>query len=152
MKISIITTKTWILNKLANRLSQELKKLGYKNEISDTVNHINIYMDMQNCYLNPTEGYDIGIFTHLHEDNLVNFDKGWGTLNKIVCMNRRYYERLKCICPLEVLSYCVLADPPPWQIKKTKIGIFQRGTYDGKGFNFMLSLPDSNLLLLNLLL
>ena len=146
--ISIVTVDSgWILEKTAFRLCSELKK-KVECSVGPPCDDVNVYVDIQNCYFKKTNGFDIGIFTHLHEDNLNYFQTHWLSLDRIVCMGKRYYRDISLVYPKDKLSYCVLAEPPPWQTKKTKVGIFQRGEFEGKGFHFMLSLPDNNLSLL----
>lgn len=146
--IHIWTTTSWILNKCSVRLKNSLTEIGYESDIISEPADINIYLDIQNCYFKKTEGRDIGIFTHLHEDNLLYFKNEWTSLDNIVCMGKRYYRDLKLVYPESKLSYCVMAEPPPWQLKKTKIGIFQRGEHVGKGFHFLFNLPNDHLELL----
>ena len=149
MEINIVTVESgWILQKTAYRLQKEINKLTL--EYTCNVSHspkdgvVNIYMDIQNCYLGPTNGLDIGIFTHLHEDRLTQFQPIWKQLDRIVCMGTRYNRMLKDVYPERQLSSCVLAEVPPWQISKTKVGIFQRGEHIGKGFDFMFNLPNEH--------
>jgi glycosyltransferase involved in cell wall biosynthesis len=149
MEINIVTVDSgWILQKTAYRLQKEINKLTLEYTVN--VSHkpkdevVNIYMDIQNCYSGPTNGFDIGIFTHLHEDNIKTFQSNWLTLDRIVCMGARYEKDLGLVYPKRQISSCVLAEVPPWQISKTKVGIFQRGEHVGKGFHFMLRLPDEH--------
>jgi len=146
MEINIVTVESgWILQKTAYRLQKEINKLGLENTAN--VSHggkddmINIYLDIQNCYRGPTNGLDVGIFTHLHEDSIKHFQTHWLGLDRIICMGARYTRDIQLVYPQSQLSHCVLAEVPPWQISKTKVGIFQRGEFVGKGFDFMMGLP-----------
>lgn len=151
MRINVVTVRSgWILQKIAERIVQNAPA-GVDMEITHNPRHgiNNFYVDVQNCYRGPMGGKDVGLFTHVHENDMRHVPDTWFTLNAIIHMSRRSYDqfyddrRYKLYKPM-MLHRPPGEIPPGFDYKKPTIGIFQRGKYEGKGFNLMMELADSN--------
>jgi len=148
LRINIVTVSSgWILQKIAERVWDALCNAGVHATLSldprDDCD-ANYYIDIQNCFRGKTRALDIGYFTHLHADDIKSVEPHWLECDFIIHMCQRYYrafshiypvERMAVICPGEVHGGFV-------KRRKIKIGIVQRGHYEGKGFFFMLNLLD----------
>jgi len=102
---------------------------------------VNFYCDIQNCYGGPTGTKDIGLFTHVHADDINTVASTTYTLDHIFHMSTRYLEMFGFEKKYPVAKMSIMI---PWEIpnefklKKPVLGIFQRGKYEGKGFHFIL--------------
>lgn len=150
MKINIITvTSGWILTQIAHRTAKAINSLYHEAEV---VYHPvrganNFYVDVQNCYRGKAGGVDVGLFTHVHENNMANVPDSWLTLDHIIHMSSRSLEQFKQDKRTKPPMSTKMPGENPdyfWQPRKPTIGIFQRGQYEGKGFNFMLNFAESN--------
>lgn len=159
MKIHIVTVDSgWILQ----RLAQELAVYGgytISQAPRDDVD-VNYYFDLQNCFKGRAgSGKQVAFFTHFHEDSADHTKKHYLALFKqldgVVCMCKRYLNRLEDIFMMHGvkarLTQIMPGDPTRhFQVKKPKIGIFQRGGvgtaqtpntgHPGKGHDFMLEM------------
>lgn len=166
MKITIVEPGSgWILSKIAKRIHENLE--GSKIvSIKDVIKKVSIlshenaeidlpikapdvifYVDIQNCFIPDLKkiapsSLHIGLFTHLHENKIENIRKHWLDLDAIVHMASRYYELffgllqgMKREIPMRVIIPGESVGT--FQMKKTIIGIFQRGADVGKGRDFM---------------
>lgn len=144
--INIVTVQSgWILSKIAERIALNNRthvpmKVSY--EPRDDV-LANFYIDVQNCFNNKSKTKDIGFFTHIHANDLRHVYSRWLALDHIVHMTQRYLNIFKEFYPENKMSVLVPAEVPPnFTFRPIKIGIFQRGEFEGKGFHFMQSLGD----------
>ncbi len=144
MKINVVTVNSgWILQKIAERIVNNAPKeheffLSFtpRNDVD-----VNFYVDISNKFRKKSKVIDVGLFTHLHENSLKNLKSRWLKCDYIIHMCTRYYELFSQIYPKNKM--CVLYPfdvAKTFQMKKPTIGIFQRGLYEGKGYNFLLSL------------
>lgn len=150
MKINVVTVRSgWILQKIAERIVSNCPK-GVEMVLSHApaFKANNFYVDITNCYRGRHGGKDIGLFTHVHENNRKHIQTAWFTLNHIVHMSTKslilftgdprfvQYTNLtqSVMMPGEI--------PPGFEYEKPVIGIFQRGKYKGKGFDMMMKFAD----------
>lgn len=151
MHINIVTvTSGWILSKIAERLytaGNSITDHEFTLSYAPNMNaDVNFYVDVQNCFRQKTPGLDIGFFTHVHEDNIVTVNNITFSLDYIFHMCDRYYKMFSKrypLCKMKVLPVGGIVNG--FELKKPKIGIVQRGQYEGKGFNFMLGLDTDRL-------
>lgn len=146
--INVVTVRSgWILQKIAqrivdagNRANLAYFELAHVPKIGADVN---FYCDVQNCFVGPTNSIDVGLFTHVHENNIDNVSPVTYQLDYIFHMARRYRRmfiqnnkfpstKMGIMRPWEI--------PDGFEIKKPIIGIFQRGKYKGKGHERMAKL------------
>lgn len=149
MKINIVTVSSgWILQIIAKKIHDELAQLC-DSSIStkpDPFADVNYYVDIQNCYLGKTNKIDIGYFTHLHENSLKNIQPHWLSLDFIIHHNQRYFDLFKNFYREDRMLVLGPGEPPKnFNLKKPKIGIFQRGTAEGKGVNFINDLINTDI-------
>ncbi len=148
MYVNIVTVKSgWILQKIAERISTAGNRAGL-GEFS--VSHypqigadVNFYCDVQNCYGGPTSSIDIGLFTHVHANEITNVNPVTYKLDYIFHMSRKYMDMFadKNLYSASQMSLMVPWEiPAGFELKKPTIGIFQRGKYEGKGFDRMKTL------------
>lgn len=148
LHINIVTVNSgWILQKIAGYISDALRKTGIDVTLALEPRQdcdANFYIDIQNCFQSKTKALDIGLFTHLHADDVKNIKSHWLRLDFIMHMCQRYYRAFSQVYPAERMTVLY-----PGEIldrftnkRKVKIGIVQRGEYEGKGFFFMLNLFD----------
>lgn len=148
MVVNIVTVQSgWILQKIAERIVNEGKNQGYdfrlSHQSSDDVD-CNVYIDIQNCFVQKSKTLDIGFFTHMDLDSIDTVNKNCLNLDYIIHMCSRYYEKFKSIFDENKMSVLFPAEVNTnFTQYKPKIGIFQRGKYEGKGFYFMLDLADN---------
>jgi glycosyltransferase involved in cell wall biosynthesis len=148
VRVNIITVQSgWILQKIAERITEAGNNLGHHFELShgpafsSRPFDARFYVDVQNCYWGKTDSLDIGLFTHLHENSLANLDNRWLSLDHIIHMCERYKHQFQSVYPSERMSVMPPGQiDPAFKIKKPIVGIVQRGRYVGKGFDFMESL------------
>lgn len=147
LRVNIVTVASgWILQRIAECIWKALLDAGLAATISvgprDDCD-ANLYVDMQNCFHRKSRTLDIGFFTHLHENDVRNLRKHWLDADFIIHMSRRYYnvfsefyprERMEVVCPADIHGTV--------KPRKIRIGVVQRGSHVGKGFNFMLELMD----------
>jgi len=150
MKVNIVTVHGgWILYKNAERMVEANKELSTGVDMSlsfvprDDVD-INYYVSMDNCFWRKSKVIDVGYFTHLDKD-WDYFHPHWWKIDFIVHQCRKYYDRfIELGYPKEkmtVLRPGLKIDMFP--LKKIKLGIFQRGGFEGKGENFLMKLSEN---------
>tara|TARA_R110000765_G_scaffold317524_3_gene409902 strand:+ start:256 stop:1113 length:858 start_codon:yes stop_codon:yes gene_type:complete len=144
IKINIVTVKSgWILKKIAERIcssNEEVFQLSYSPK--DNVD-ANYYVDIQNCFTGKTKTLDVGYFTHLHENSTSHVDQHYLCADYIVHMCQRYYDVFKDFYPEERMSILYPGEiGQNFNLKKPRIGVFQRGKDEGKGHFFMASLAN----------
>jgi len=141
MRINIVTVSSgWILQKISERIHKELKHIvdSSLSRAPDLKADANFYVDIQNCYHQKTNTIDIGYFTHLHENSVRFLRPHWTTLDYIFHHGYRYYNIFKDFYPAEKMAVVLPGEiPEGFSLKKPTIGIFQRGEFEGKGYNFM---------------
>ena len=148
MRVNVVTvTSGWILQKIAERIvaaAPPNTEFFLSHSPRKDVD-VNFYVDIQNCYHGKSKVKDVGFFTHLDKDSIdyLMKNKRWLTCDHIIHMNKRYFDRfleyypaekMSILKPIEVISR--------FETKKLKLGIVQRGRYEGKGFNFMLRMAN----------
>ena len=152
LRVNVVTVKSgWILQKIAERIVENAPP-GVDMELSHNPRHKinNFYVDVQNCYHGPMGGKDVGLFTHVHENDMKHVPDPWFGLDHIIHMNRTTWQqfhwdkRYKIYSP--AMSYRMPGEiPEGFKYKKPTIGIFQRGKYEGKGFHLMMELADTDI-------
>lgn len=151
MKINIVTVQSgWILQKIAERIVESAPR-GFKMTLSHlpVIGGNNFYVDISNCYRGPTGGIDIGLFTHVHENNAKYIKDYWFLLDYIVHMSYRSFE-IFCQDPRysvesPPMDYKMVGEVPQcFEYKKPTIGVFQRGEHEGKGFHLMKNLVSGS--------
>lgn len=151
MKINVVTvTSGWILQKWSERIVKKGCELGHEFILSHASTNnadCNLYVDIQNCYHRKTDTLDIGVFTHIDRDDIRTLDLKCLSLDHIVHMCTRYYERFKSIYSEEKMSMYIPGEGNSvFPQYKPKLGIYQRGMYEGKGYHFMLKIARNPLL------
>jgi glycosyltransferase involved in cell wall biosynthesis len=145
MHINIVTVNSgWILQKIANRIAASCPT-GFSMRVGHHAMYggNNFYVDVQNCYHGKTGGIDIGLFTHVHENDIKHINPLWFTLDGVIHMSQRnaqLWEKHPRYPGSEIQPYTVRIPGMPdraFEYKKRRIGIAQRGKYEGKGFHFM---------------
>ena len=150
MRVNVVTVRSgWILQKIAERIVKAGNEAGLGEFTLSHSPHIgvdvNFYCDVQNCYRGKTGGLDIGLFTHVHADDLSTVSPVTYTLDYIFHMATRYMSMFHAngLYPLGKMSTMLPWDiPQGLGVKKTTLGVFQRGKYEGKGFGRMMALMD----------
>ena len=102
------------------------------------------YVDIQNCW-NPIwksvfpHATHVGMFTHLDRDSNESFRPGWDELHGVVHMAHRYMDRFEQAgwYPVERMTVLRPGEVHQFPMKRTKIGICQRGEHPGKGRDFL---------------
>lgn len=147
-KVNVVTVNSgWILQKIAERIVS-----ATPDNVTFTLSHsprndvdVNFYVDIQNCYSGKSKVKDVGFFTHLDhnsKDHLLK-NKHWLTCDYIIHMNKKYYEIFSEFYPKEKMSVLKSIEIfPEFNLKKLKIGIVQRGGFEGKGHNFMIRMAE----------
>ena len=148
MKINIVTVESgWILQKIAERIGRsnpEVFEVSHSPRVDVDANY---YVDVQNCYFQKTSTLDIGYFTHLHENSEKSIQDDWLTLDYIIHKCTRYRQVFEKFYPAEKMSILYPGEiSSEFKLKKPLIGIFQRGTYEGKGYFFMKKLAEYDIL------
>lgn len=148
MKINIVTVNSgWILQKISERIaaaSPDVFQISLR-PVGDA--DANFYIDMLNCYRGKSPIFDIGFFTHLHEDSTSSMQNHWLSLDHIVHMCTRYKKAFQQFYPAEKMSVLYPGEvSEQFPIKKPLIGVFQRGFHEGKGFDFMKSIAQYDIL------
>lgn len=145
MHINVVTVRSgWILQKIAERIVGATPA-GVTMEIGfPKWNERNFYVDVQNCF-GGKRGLDIGLFTHVHENDIKYLADHWFKLDHVIHMSQRneyMWSKDNRYTPATQSSSCMIPGemPPGFKFKKRRIGIAQRGKYEGKGFHFMLNL------------
>lgn len=151
MIVNVVTKyKGWILQKLAERIVSAGNKLNHTFILTQTPSNdvdCNFYVDMQNAYKMKTSTIDIGMFTHLHENSLNDLQPHYLSADYIVHMTERYYKKFSNVYPTNKMSVLYPAEViNTFNQYKPTIGIFQRGQFIGKGFDFMLRLAEEPIL------
>jgi len=102
------------------------------------------YIDVQNCWLPWLKSAfhrlkHVGMFTHLHADNMENFRPHWRTMDGIVHMCQKYRTLFEVQGWYGPEQMTVIRPGEVWHIplKKIRIGIAQRGEHVGKGSEFL---------------
>jgi len=152
MRINVVTVSSgWILQKIAERIvaaSPEGVEMILSHSPKNDVDS-NFYVDLQNCYGGKSKTIDIGFFTHLDEDSEKHLlqNKHWLSCDHIVHMAKRYFEIFKKYYPEQQMSVIKPGEvTKDFQIKKTRLGVIQRGGYPGKGFHFMKKMANYEIL------
>ena len=149
MNINIVTVNSgWVLQKIAERLynsNKEVFSISYY-EPKDNVD-ANLYIDIQNCFHNKSKTIDIGYFTHLHENNTDQLKQNlhWLKCDHIIHMCQKYYKAFEPFYEHNKMCVLPIVEKNNYPFKKIKLGIFQRGEYEGKGFHFMNKLCNSKI-------
>jgi glycosyltransferase involved in cell wall biosynthesis len=147
MKINTVTVSSgWILQKISERIHSELQKL-----CEATISHepnlladVNFYVDVQNCYHHKTNTIDIGYFTHLDQNSVRAINTNWFSLDHIFHHGQRYYDVFKNWYPEDKMSIVLPGEiPKGFALKKPCLGVFQRGSFEGKGEYFMQALSEN---------
>jgi len=151
MKINVVTVNSgWILQKISERIVAAGVKMGHEFILSHSPTDdadCNFYVDIQNCYHRKSKIIDVGYYTHIDKDDMNTVNKNCLTLDYIVHVCSRYYERFKPIYDVKKMSVLFPAEVNTiFDQYKPQIGIFQRGSYEGKGYNFMLRISSNPLL------
>lgn len=143
MEVNVVTVRSgWILQKIAERIAEAGNKIaGHKFVVSHhpDPHGVNFYCDVQNCFMGHGPGsIDIGLFTHVHENDIANVAPHTWQLDYIFHMAKRYMFMFAGQgYPTERMSQMIPWEPPKnWVPLKTRLGIFQRGKYEGKGYFF----------------
>jgi hypothetical protein len=160
MKLNIVTVSSgWILQKIAERMQKNLPAHveGHISTSPMPGYDAYYYCDIQNCYHNYKtvlpDATHIGYITHAHEDSaewLVKMFNAQGVwdLDGIKSMNERYTimcHDIKYAGPLFTATPPAIAADFP--LRKTKLVIANRGGFPGYGHDFMLGLPDNEMML-----
>lgn len=152
MQVNVVTVRSgWILQKIAERIVAA----GNKGGIGEfNLSHsprigvdVNFYCDVQNCYHGKTGSLDIGLFTHVHADDLSTVRPVAYTLDFIFHMASRYMDLFneRGVYPYAKMSRMIPYEAPEgWKCRQPRIGIFQRGKYEGKGFHFMMDFAEND--------
>jgi len=151
MRVNVVTVSTgWILQKWSERIVVEGQKQGHDFTLShNPVNSVdcNLYVDIQNCYRGKTNSLDVGVFTHIDKNDVNTVNRNCLSLDYIVHMCDRYYQTFKSFYPENKMSVLLPAEVNSrFSIYKPQIGIFQRGKYEGKGYDFMLGLIKNQII------
>lgn len=148
MRINVVTvTSGWILQKIAERIVASAPS-GTEFFLSHSPRKdvdVNFYVDMQNCYRGKSKVKDVGFFTHLDRDSTDHLlkNKHWLTCDYIIHMNKRYFDMFSGYYPKEKMSVLKSIEiMPGFELKKIKLGVVQRGGFEGKGHNFMLRMAN----------
>lgn len=145
IQINVVTVNSgWILQKIAERIVKAGQDTSKNKYVLGPPKYqgYNYYVDIQNCWPHSKLGVkDIGLFTHIHENDYKSLPEHYHKLDHIVHMSKRSHdeflrrghkpEKNHHLMPGEV-------DPEKWPYKKPTILVAQRGTYEGKGFHFLL--------------
>lgn len=150
MLINVVTVKNgWILHKIAERIvaaNTSATKLVLSEKVDDSAD-ANFYVDISNCYRRKSSTIDVGLFTHLHENDISYFPLEKRNIDYILCMSSRYAKQLSTVYPKDKIEVVFPAEiPSNCKMKKPTLGIFQRGFVKGKGFDFLVSLAKEDLL------
>ncbi len=143
--INAVTVKSgWILQKIAERIVEAGQKSSKNSYVLGPPRYqgYNFYVDVQNCWPHSKLGVkDIGLFTHIHENDYKSLPDHYHKLDHIVHMSRRSHdeflrrghkpEKNHVLMPGEI-------DPAKWPYKKPSILVAQRGEHEGKGYHLML--------------
>ena len=107
----------------------------------------NFYVDVGNCYKGKTNTLDIGWFSHIHADDITTVDKVCLSIDYMFHQAQRYIDMLASIYPRDKMSTALFCEADEmFTLTKPVIGVFQRGVFEGKGFNFLLELSNKPLL------
>jgi len=149
MQINVVTVQgNWILRKIAERIVDNAPdEVDMFLSRTPMANENNLYVDVTNCFYGRTGGVDVGLFTHVHENDRIHIKDRWFTLDHIIHMSSRS-RQLFCEDPrfykyMPAMSVKMPGEiPPGFNYQKPTVGIFQRGKYEGKGYNLILRLID----------
>ncbi|MFB5613159.1 MAG: glycosyltransferase [Nitrosarchaeum sp.] len=152
LRVNVVTVNSgWILQKIAERIvssAPDNTEFSLSNLPRNDVD-VNFYVDIQNCYHRKSKVKDVGFFTHLDHDSTDHLikNKHWLTCDHIIHMNQRYYDKFVDYYPKEKMSVLKSIEIfPEFTLKKLKLGIVQRGGFEGKGHNFMLRMANYDFL------
>jgi glycosyltransferase involved in cell wall biosynthesis len=150
MLINVVTGGSgWILQKIAERIVAAAPT-GIRMRLSSTPWHggNNFYVDVQNCFHWKMGGIDIGLFTHVHENDIKHLQPHWFTLDHVIHMSYRNsqlwdsdprHNKEKQSTSIKLPGEI----PSGFEFRKRRVGIAQRGKYEGKGFHFMMELIEN---------
>jgi glycosyltransferase involved in cell wall biosynthesis len=140
--INIVTVSSgWILQKIAERTAASRKEFTVSHSPSNSCK-ANVYIDIQNCFFKKSSVIDIGVFTHLHENSMKDFQNRYLMCDHIIHMSSRYINQFSERYPANKMSVALPVDTHHLSVKKDILGIFQRGGWEGKGHNFMLRMAE----------
>ena len=152
MRVNVVTVNSgWILQKIAERIvssAPENTEFFLSHSARNDVD-VNFYVDIQNCYRKKSKVKDVGFFTHLDHDTIDHLlkNKHWLTCDHIIHMNKRYFDKFIDYYPKEKMSILKSIEIlPGFDLKKLKLGVVQRGGYEGKGYHFMLRMANHDYL------
>jgi len=151
MKVNVVTVSSgWILQKMAERLVIYANNNGYDFILSHKAKNnvdANFYVDIGNCYREKSNTIDVGWFSHIHADDLSTVDRVCLSIDFMFHQAQRYIDMMSSIYPIERMKTAQLCEvDSSINMKRPVIGIFQRGVYEGKGFDFLLKLAHEPLL------
>ena len=150
MKINVVSVQSgWILTKIAERIVASAPEgIEMRLVSSPRAGENNFYVDVTNCYFQHLGGKEVGLFTHVHANEVKEIRPVWYTLDHIIHMSRRshnlFQDNLSMSMKSDTIHTCKMPGeiPEGFEYKKPTIGIFQRGQYEGKGFSMMMSLAE----------
>ena len=150
MRINVVSVQSgWILTKIAERIIANAPEgVEMRTVRSPRAGENNFYVDVTNCYFQHLGGKEVGLFTHVHANDPKEIRPVWYTLDHIIHMSRlsrclfldNEFNMLMRKTPVDKVTHsCKMPGEVPlgFEYKKPTIGIFQRGKYEGKGFNMM---------------
>jgi glycosyltransferase involved in cell wall biosynthesis len=141
MRINVVTLGSgWILQKIAERVvAAPCTEAQFSlSRQPDPRAEANFYVDIYNCYRDPSGATDIGLYTHLHNNSFRYIEPGWRKLHFIVHMCKRYLDMFSVFYPVEQMRVLPPGQiPEGFSLKRLHIGVVQRGEHVGKGFDFM---------------
>lgn len=139
-KIHVVTVSSgWILQKLAERIAEagDFTVGTFPNPSVDA----NLYIDSFNCFHRKTNTLDFGMFTHMHESDPTTIPPITFKLDHIFHMSEKYRDMFEdeSLFPADRMTVLEPGEIPDWcdSTQKTRIGIFQRGGFIGKGSEVM---------------
>jgi glycosyltransferase involved in cell wall biosynthesis len=148
INVSIVTVSSgWILQKLSERIAANNNNPEFNYKVvheADTTADVNYYMDIQNCYFGQKTKLDVGMMTHADRHSKEWLEQMFQRQNAyrldgIVSMNQRYTDMLPEIGypPKKTITIVPGETYEMFPMKKVKILIVSRGSYEGYGQFFM---------------
>jgi hypothetical protein len=140
----------WILSHIARRICEADSRF-FEVSISGQNMHFPrkpdaiYYVDVQNCWgllmrdICPNATKHVGMFTHLDKDSVGSMRKDWLCLDGMVHMCHEYYNAFNDMgwYGKDRMTILYPADVTHFKTKKIKIGVCQRGGFEGKGDGFL---------------
>ena len=151
-KIAVVHVASgWILNKIGQRICEAMPDRFESVPVNQIDNMEKdraaqfegwYYVDIQNCWMPMLRDAfpnvpHIGMFTHLHEDDLNNIKSHWLSLNGVVHMNSRYADLFEShgvyVADQQIVSRPGGDFDTHFEMKPLILGVSQRGSdSDGK--------------------